>query len=261
MNIVVLMRMVPDVVEELEVAPDGKGLDLEYLRRIPSESDDHALEEAILLKERHGGKVTVVAPDAPDVDDTLFAALARGADRVIKVTDAEVGFSTRRIAAEMGKVLKTVPGLMPADLILTGVQAIDDLDGLMAPVLAYHLNLPNLEIVTKVELDSTGGRMTVTREYPGSVRGEFDVKLPAVLGIQAAEKPPRYVPVSKIMAAKKTLKIEVTGAPPLGESAPPEIEIVEMRKFEPASRAEMLEGDPEQAAQKLAGILAEKGIL
>jgi electron transfer flavoprotein beta subunit len=55
MNLVVLMRMVPDVVEELEIAPDGKSLDQEALRLIVSESDDHALEEALLLKERYGG--------------------------------------------------------------------------------------------------------------------------------------------------------------------------------------------------------------
>ena len=69
MHILVLLKMVPDVVEDLEIAPDGKALDLEYLRMILSESDDHALEQALLLKERHGGKVTVLALDAPEVDD------------------------------------------------------------------------------------------------------------------------------------------------------------------------------------------------
>ena len=83
MNILVLMKMVPDVVEELEVSSDGKALDTEFLRLILSESDDHAMEEALLLKERHGGSVTVLAVDAPEVDDALFTALAKGADRAI----------------------------------------------------------------------------------------------------------------------------------------------------------------------------------
>ena len=85
MHILVLLKMAPDVVEELEIAPDGKSLDLDYLRLILSESDDHALEEALLLKERHNAKVTVLALDAPEVDDALFTALAKGADRAVKV--------------------------------------------------------------------------------------------------------------------------------------------------------------------------------
>ena len=91
MNILVLLKMVPDVVEELEVAAGGTSLNGEYLRMIVSESDDHALEEALLLKERYGGKVTVLALDAPEVDDALFNALAKGADRVLKIVGAEGG--------------------------------------------------------------------------------------------------------------------------------------------------------------------------
>src|SRR5574340_1137111 len=97
MQILVLLRMVPDVVEELEIAPDGSRLDPDLLRMILSESDDHALEEALLLKERHGAKVTVLAPEAPEVDDTLFTALAKGTDRAMKVTGAE-GLTTREMA-------------------------------------------------------------------------------------------------------------------------------------------------------------------
>ena len=65
MNIVVLLKVVPDVVEELEVAANGKELDTEYLRMILNESDNHALEEALLLKERYGGTVSLLAPEAP----------------------------------------------------------------------------------------------------------------------------------------------------------------------------------------------------
>ena len=98
MHILVLLKMVPDVVEDLDIAPDGKALDLEYLRMILSESDDHALEQALLLKERHGGKVTVLALDAPEVDDALFTAAAKGADRVVKVVGMDAGLTTRQAA-------------------------------------------------------------------------------------------------------------------------------------------------------------------
>jgi len=137
MHILVLLKMVPDVVEDLEIAPDGKALDLEYLRMILSESDDHALEQALLMKERHGGKVTVLALDAPEVDDALFTAMAKGADRVVKVVGMDARSTTRQAASVFAQVIRSETGSMPADLVLTGVQAIDDLDGLIANYTAF----------------------------------------------------------------------------------------------------------------------------
>src|SRR3990170_5629242 len=85
MDIAVLIKFVPDLVEELEICASGAALDRTFLRLIPNEQDDHALEQALLLKERHGGKVTVLTLDAGDVDETLFTAVANGADRAVKV--------------------------------------------------------------------------------------------------------------------------------------------------------------------------------
>ena len=90
MDIVVPIKFVPDLVEEMEIGESGKALDRTFMRLIPSEQDDHALEQALLLKERHGGTVTAVALDTGDVDETLFTAIAKGADRVIKILG--VGF-------------------------------------------------------------------------------------------------------------------------------------------------------------------------
>ena len=79
MKILVLMKMVPDIVEELEVSDDGSSLDQEYLRFIVNERDDYALEQALLLRDSLQAEVTVVAPEAPEVDDVLYTALAKGA--------------------------------------------------------------------------------------------------------------------------------------------------------------------------------------
>lgn len=261
MHILVLMKMAPDVVEELEIAPDGKALDLDTVRMILSESDDHALEEALLLKERHNATVTALALDAPEVDDALFTALAKGADRAVKVAGMDAGFSTSQAARIMSQVIARAPGLWPADLILTGVQAIDDLDGLIAPMVAHELDLPYLGITTRLSLDASGQTALVTKEYPGGVRGEFEVKLPAVLGIQAAEKPPRYVPVAKVRAAMKTQKIDCTPTPLLADGGCAAVQVVEMKRNEPAGHAEMLNGAPESVSDKLCGILAEHGLL
>jgi len=252
MNILVLLKMVPDVVEELEIAPDGKSLDASSVRMILSERDDHALEEALLLKERYGGTVTVLALEAPEIDEALFTALAKGADRAIKISGGSL--TTSAAARLFSHVLPTVPG--PADLILTGVQAIDDLDGLVAPILSRLLGLPYMGVVTAVKIaDKTA---TVVREYAGGVRGEFEVPLPAVLGIQSAEQPPRYVPVAKVRAAMKSQKIESISAPATSQ---PAVEILQMTKPQVAGRAEILEGSPEEVAGKICEILVARGLL
>lgn len=260
MHILVLLKMVPDVVEDLEVAADGKALDLEYLRMILNESDDHALEQALLLKERHGGTVTVLALDAPEVDDAIFTALAKGTDRAVKIVGFDAGLSTRQAARVFAQAIAHEPGLLPADLILTGVQAIDDLDGLIAPMVAHDLGLPFLGIITQLTLDLPGKAATAVKEYPGGVRGEFAVAMPAVLGIQAAERPPRYIPVAKVRAAMKSQKIDCRPGATLADGGWPAVQVVEMKRNEPSGHAEMLEGDAELASEKLCAILAGHGL-
>jgi len=259
METVVLMRMVPDVVEELEVAADGKSLDDQFLRMIANESDEHALEEALLLKERYGGRVTVVGLEAPELEETLYSALAKGADRAVKLTGVPAGCDTRTAAGIFSQAVKALPGLGQPDLILTGTQAIIDLDSLLAPLVASRLNLLSAAIVTRIELNSAARAVTVTREFPAGFRGEFEVPLPAVIGIQAAEKPPRYVPVAKIRAVMKSQAIESFGMEwPVVE---PKLEIQRMAKPVAAERAEIIEGTVEEMAAKLCAILGERGLL
>ena len=259
MNILAVLKMVPDVVEELEVGDDGKSLDLDFLRLIVNERDEHALEQALLLKDKHGGAVTAVAIDTPEIDDVLFTALAKGADRAVKITGVEEGLSTRAAASLLAQVLPTVPNLLPADLLLAGCQATDDLDGQTAAVLAHGLGLPYLGIVSQVDASPDGGKAQVLTEFPGGVRGEFEVDTPAVLGIQASEKPPRYIPVAKVRAAMKSQAIEEVSA-----GAQPEASLATvtgMTKPESSAKAEMLDGSPEELAAKVGEILSERGLL
>jgi len=259
LNILVLLKLVPDLLEEPEIAPDGRSLDPASVRLILSERDEHALEEALLLKERHGGSVTIVALDVPEVDDVLFTALAKGADRAWKISGVEPGMSTMVAAGSLARTLTSVPGLLPADLILTGVQAIDDLDGQIGPILAQLLELPYVGIVCRVEVSPDTRTAVVVREYAGGVTGSFEVPLPAVLGVQSAEKPPRYVPVAKVRAAMKAQRVEKVPAP--GELESARLEILQLTKPETAGRAVMLEGAPEEVAAQVCDLLAARGLL
>jgi electron transfer flavoprotein beta subunit len=192
MNIVILVKLVPDLVEELTIDSSGVALDTAWLRLIINEFDDHAIEQGILLKEGGGGVVTVVAPDIEGIEDVLFTAAAKGADRLIKIKGGFAGANNHALARAFSAVVKD---LQP-DLVLTGVQANNDLDGSVGPLLAGCLEMPYVGYISGVSVSE--GKSKVRKEYPGGLIAEMDVTLPAVLGIQAAEQPPRYVAVSKV---------------------------------------------------------------
>lgn len=257
MKILVLLKMVPDVVEELEVASDGRTLDTEYLRLIVNERDDHALEQALILRGEVGGEVVVAGVDAPELDDVLFAALAKGADRVIKLTGVPEGAGASDVALMAAETLPSIDGLFPVDLVLTGCQALDDLQGMVAPMLAVRLDLPYLGLVAGVTAGDGG--VLVSKEYAGGVLGEFRTGLPAVLGIQAASKPPRYVPIAKVRQAMADGEIEGIAAAPV--DGVPAVEVIAMTKPESAGHAEMIAGGPKEVAARVAGLLADRGLL
>jgi electron transfer flavoprotein beta subunit len=253
-HIVVTAKMVPDLVEELEIDDSGTSLDMTWLRLIINEFDDHAIEQAILLKEQFGGEVTVIAPDVEGMDEVLFTAAAKGADRLVKlVGDFEEGVNNHALARAF---VSSVKDLNP-DLILTGVQANDDLDSSIGPFLAEYLGLSYVGYISGVSVQDNTAR--VKKEYPGGLIAELDVKLPAVLGIQASEEPPRYVAVSKVRQVMNTSQIEEITIGELDSTG--ELEVMSMYLPEAAERAEMLEGDEEEVASKLVQIFKEVGIL
>jgi len=148
-----------------------------------NEFDEHALEEALLLKEEHGGTVTVIAFEGDDTDKVLYTAIAKGADRAVKITnDLPPGTPNHVLAKALASVLSG----MEYDLVLTGVQAADDRDGQLGVLLANYLDVPHVSVVSGVA--PSNGAVTVQKEYAGGVMAEFEVDLPAVLGVQAASK-------------------------------------------------------------------------
>ncbi len=254
MNIIVLVKLVPDLVEELTVDASGMSLEREWLRLIINEFDDHAIEQAILVKEKSGGHVSIIAPDLEGTDDVLFAALARGADKIIKLLgNFERGVNNHALARACAAVARD---LQP-DLILSGVQAHDDLDGSLPPLVAEYLGMPYVGYVSGVSI--ANGTSSVRKEYPGGLIAEMEVRLPSVLGIQAAEEPPRYVAISKVRQAMKMGDIEERNIDAFDDSGGSTVE----RMYQPkvAERATMIDGDEEEVAAKIIEILQEKGLL
>ena len=254
MNIVVTLKQIPNLTDELEINSDGNNLDHDALQYVLNEFDEHALEEAVLTKESAGGAVTVIGVDTTgELNEALFTALAKGADKAAKITgDYPRGTDSHTQAKLLADAIK---GMSP-DLVFTGVQAADDRDGQVGPMIAAHLGLPYVGVVTGVVMQD--GKAIVHKEYAGGLMAEFEVALPAVIGVQAAHQPPRYAPVSKIRQMAKTAKIdEIAG----GDAPGPGSTVKRMFKPDSAGHAEMWDGSPEEVAEKIAGVIKEKGLL
>jgi electron transfer flavoprotein beta subunit len=255
MNIAVVVRQVPDLIEPLEIDSSGTALDLSSASFIVNESDDHALEQAILLKEAGGATVSAVALDFGDVDNTLYTAAAKGADRIVKISLEGDPPSPRAAAALYAAAVKS----LDPDLVLVGVQAHDELDGGLSPFLAAALGLPYIGVIRGVRRGAEPGTVSVCKEFPGAVMAQMSVKLPIVLGVVGAEQPPRYVPVAKIRAAMKSAQFEEQAAAAPG--AIPPLSICRLEPPASGSHAEMLSGSEDQVAARIAEILAQKGLL
>ncbi|HUY60438.1 MAG TPA: electron transfer flavoprotein subunit beta/FixA family protein [Candidatus Dormibacteraeota bacterium] len=254
MHIAVVVKQVPDLVEELEVDAAGTDIDRAWVKMKLNEFDDHALEQAVLLKEAGGAQVSVVALDGEGIDQVLYAAVARGADRALKVdVGTQEPLDSRRAATAIAAAIRD----LAPDLVLTGVQAADDLFGQMAPFLAAELNWPHVSVVSQVE--AAGAAVRVQQEYAGGRMATLEVDLPAVIGVQAAPQPPRYVPVSRLRQAMASGALETaTGSAGAGAGG---TTVTQLAKPETGRGAEMLAGSADQVAERIEALLRERGLL
>lgn len=255
MNIIVAIKHVPSLIDELELNDDGTDLDFDSVDFTLNEWDEQAIEEAVLIKEAAGGTVTVVGIDLiEELDGVLHTALAKGADRAVKIVgDLEPGLSSHAQARLLAEAIKD----MSPDIVLSGVQAPDDRDGQIAPMLAAYLDMPYVGVVAGAKV--TDGKAVVHKEYAGGVMAEFEVSLPMVVGVQVASQPPRYAPISKVRQIAKTATIDEIE---VGEAGPAAGSTV--RKMAPpvsTGHAEMLQGDAGEVAQRIIEIIKERGLL
>lgn len=253
MQVAVVLRLAPELSGELEIADDGKEIDREWVGMRLNEFDDHALEEAILLKEADGAHVTALALAGEGVDRMLQSAIARGADRAIKITTSAEGPLSSRAAAP---IIAGAIRQLGVELVLTGVQTPEDLYGQLAPYLGAILDWPHVSAVGGIQ--SAGECVEVLQEYSGGVSSRLRLRLPSVVGVQTASQPPRYVSGSKLrQAMNETIAIIESDVQP----APAAAEILKLREPTRSSEAVMLEGDAEAVAEKIHGLLVERGLV
>jgi electron transfer flavoprotein beta subunit len=261
MDIIVCVKRVPETAEaDMVIDQTGKDIDTGGLVFDINEWDNYAVEEAVLLKEKHGGSVTVISVGPEESNETLRRALAMGADEAIRLTDPAFSESDGYAIA---KILSQAIKPLTYDLILTGVQAEDNSYGQVGPAVARILGIGHAAVVNKIE-GIEGGRAKVRRELEGGLEEALDLELPAVLTIQTGINEPRYV---SIMGIRKVAKKEIRSCG-LGELAMKPDEtgtagsktVVEKVFLPPVGEgAQMLEGTMESIADSVVSILKEKG--
>jgi len=262
MDIIVCVKHVPETAEvDIKVDDTGKRIEEKGLIFGINEWDEYAVEEAILIKEKLGGTVTVITVGPEEADNTLRICLAKGADNAIRITDPKLKGSDGFVIA---KILSSVIKDLPFDLILTGAQASDDGYAIVGPALAELLGIPHVTLVKKIELEN--GIAKVVRELEGGLGEIVEVKLPAVLTIQTGINNPRYVSLIKVRRVmKKEIKVLSLADIGLSEDEVGEsgswIRIEKMYTPPAEKQAEFIEGSPEEIATKLIEIIKSKGLL
>jgi electron transfer flavoprotein beta subunit len=254
MNIAVAVRLMPKAGDELELDPSGTDIDREYVDMTITDFDDQALEEAVLIKEATGATVTAVGLKADGIEEALRVAYARGADRVVVADAGDIDpYDSRSAALAFAEAFRT----LAPDLVLVGVQTPYDVFGQTAPMLAVSLGWPQANVVVGVSVEDRTAR--VTQEYAGGRLAVLGLALPAVVGVQSATSPPRYVSMTRLRQAMSEASAEAVAVsvdPPDVTSA-----LVSLARPEPKAGATMIDGDAEEMAAKIVAVLREQGAL
>jgi electron transfer flavoprotein beta subunit len=214
-----------------------------------NEPDAYALEEALRLKEKHGGEVVVCSAGPARVAQVIREALARGADRAIHVEDDGLASADAFVVAE---ALASVMKDDNFDLVLTGLQSDDQGFGQTGVVLAERLGRPHASIVMEVQVGD--GTLRVKRELEGGWFQWVAMPLPAVLTIQSGINQLRYATLKGIMAAKKK-EIRKASAP---AGLTMRQKIVSLSVPEKTKKTHMISGTPADAAKELVRLLREE---
>ena len=245
MKILVSIKQVPSRDSQLRIDATGHWIQQNDLGFEINEPDAFALEEALRLKEKHGGEVVALCAGPARASQTIREALAKGADRAIHIEEENLAsFDTLGVARLLAKAAEAEK----PDLILTGLQS-DDLGyGQTGVVMAELLGLPHGTIIMAVEIIDGGIR--VKRELEDGWFQNVEMPLPAILTIQSGINKLRYATLMGIKKAK-TKEVKRLTAAELGVTAAPTASIERVYLPQRTKQTQLLDGSPKEAAAKL----------
>jgi electron transfer flavoprotein beta subunit len=245
MKIIVAIKQVPTRDSQLRVDGAGKWIQEADLTFEINEPDAYALEEALQLKEKHGGEVVALCLGPARAGQTIREALAKGADRAIHIEEESLtGLDTLAIASLLGSAVKAEN----PDLILTGLQSDDFGYGQTGVVMAELLGISHATIIMQVEVD--GGAIRVKRELEDGWFQHMNIPMPALLTIQSGINKLRY---ATLMGIKKAKTKEIKRLTPGDLAATPAQASTLDKVYMPlrTKQAVIFQGDPKTTAAQL----------
>jgi electron transfer flavoprotein beta subunit len=250
MKVVVCVKQVGSLGDEVEFTDDERDVDPDYLDYALNEWDSYATEEALRLRDAAGGgEVVAVTVGDEDAEDAMRRALAMGVDRGVRVwSDELAGADPITVARALAGVVRDES----PDLVLTGVQSSDAVQAATGTALAEVLDLPRVAVVTKLELGN--GTATAHRELEGGLVDVVEVDTPALLTIQTGINEPRY---ATLRAIKQAEQQEIDVREP-GDLGVPAARVRRMFVPPKGEGAEILDGDPTAIASRIKEIVEER---
>ena len=245
MKIIVAIKQVPDRDAQVRIDAAGKWIEETDLQYALNESDAYALEEALQLKEKHGGEVVVVSAGPERVGQTIREALAKGADRGIHIDAEDLG---QRDALGVARLLAAAVKPESPDLVLTGLQSEALGLGQTGVIVAELLGLPHATLILHVEKTDAG--LTVKRELEEGWFQTIELPTPAVLTIQSGGNKLRYATLMGIKRAKMKEVRRVTAAELAADGAA----VVQLERVslpQKQKSTQILSGTPKEAAAAL----------
>jgi electron transfer flavoprotein beta subunit len=197
MNIVVLVKQVPDSGSERKLDPADNTVARASADNVINEMDEYAIEEALLVRDREGGEVTVLTVGPASATDAIRKALSMGADKAVHVSDEAVHGSC---AVQTSAVIAAALGQLEYDLVLCGAEATDAQLSVMPALLSERLGIPALSGARKLTIE--GGIARVERQTDAG-HWALEAPLPAIVSTWDSINEPRYPSFKGIMAAKK----------------------------------------------------------
>jgi electron transfer flavoprotein beta subunit len=196
MNIVVLVKQVPDTSAERRLNPADNTLDREAVDAVINEIDEFAIEEGLRLKESHGGEVTILTVGPERATESIRKALSMGADKAVHVSDPAIHGSD---AIQTGKIIAKALSTLEYDVVIAGSEATDTRVSVVPALIAEALSVPQLSHARKVTVE--GSNVTIER-LSESGYDVVEASLPAVISVVEKINEPRYPSFKGIMAAK-----------------------------------------------------------
>jgi electron transfer flavoprotein beta subunit len=197
MNIVVCVKQVPDTWAEKKLTDGDKTVDREGVEGVMNELDEYAVEEALRIKEAHGGEVTVLTMGPEKAVETIRKALSMGADQAVHVVDGGLHGSD---ALGTSYALAKAIGTIDHDIVLLGVESTDARMSVIPAMLAERLGAAQLTFARKVEV--TEGKVTIERQTDTGY-DVVEAAMPVIVSVVEKINEPRYPSFKGIMAAKK----------------------------------------------------------